>query len=416
MEASERADGPAAALLTVVGIGAGGWDTVDPAGRAAVRDAQVLLGGARHLAMVPGDAAPAADREPWPSPLLAGLDALLERHRGRRVTALASGDPLLSGVGATLVRRLGAAAVRVIPAVSSAALARARMGWAAEDAAVVTLVGREADRLRRHLAPRRRLIVLTSDEDGLADVARVLVQEGFGDSAVTMLARLGAADETRREGRARDLTDAAGERLSLVCVECRGGPGRSRVPGLPDDAFEHDGQISRRPVRAAAVSALAPRPGELLWDVGAGAGSVGIEWARAAEGCRTIAVERDPQRAARIVRNAARLGVPEAVKVVEGAAPGVLQGLERPDAVFVGGGGSREGVLQACWDALPGGGRIVAHAVTLETQGVLVDWYRRCGGELLRHQVDQAGPIGSFTGWEPSRPVVQWSAVKEERQ
>ncbi|WP_182346536.1 precorrin-6y C5,15-methyltransferase (decarboxylating) subunit CbiE [Tomitella gaofuii] len=405
--------GPEARVrVTVVGVGAGGWASVDPAGRGAVHGADVLLGGPRHLAMVPEAAAPAAIRETWPSPLLDGLDALLERHDGRNVVALASGDPMVSGIGSTLVRRLGPDAVRVLPAVSSAALARARMGWPAEDCAVVTLVGRDTDRLRRHLARGRRLIVLTGDADGPAAVARVLVDEGFGASAMTLLAELGGPAESRRDGTADGMLGVEGAALGLVCVECRGAQGYSRFPGLPDDAFENDGQLSRRPIRAAAVSALAPRPGELLWDVGAGAGSVGIEWARGASGCRTLAIERDAGRADAVRRNAARLGVPDLVTVVEGAAPDALAGLERPDAVFVGGGGSRPGVLEACWAAVPAGGRLVAHAVTLETQAVLAEWHRAHGGELLRYAVDVAGPIGTFTGWEPMRPVVQWCGVK----
>ncbi|GAA4821304.1 precorrin-6y C5,15-methyltransferase (decarboxylating) subunit CbiE [Tomitella cavernea] len=405
--------GPEARVrVTVVGIGAGGWATAEPAGRGAVHDADVLLGGQRHLAMVPDGAAPAAIREPWPSPLLDGLDALLERHDGRNVVALASGDPLVSGIGSTLVRRLGPKALRVIPAVSSAALARARMGWPADDCDVVTLVGRDTDRLRRYLAPGRRLIVLTGGVEGPATVARLLAGEGFGASSMTLLAELGGQAESRRDGAADGMLGVEGAALGLVCVECRGGPGRSRVPGLPDDAFENDGQLSRRPIRAAAVSALAPRPGELLWDVGAGAGSVGIEWARGAPGCRVLAIERDAGRAETVRRNAARLGVPDLVTVVEGAAPDALGGLERPDAVFVGGGGSRPGVLDKCWSALPAGGRLVAHAVTLETQAVLAEWHRVHGGELLRYAVDAAGPIGSFTGWEPMRPVVQWCGVK----
>lgn len=397
------------ARITVVGIGADGWAGVPAAVRDRVLAADVLLGGARHLAMVPPTG---AIRETWPSPLLTGLDDLLDRHTGT-VVALASGDPLVSGIGATLIRRLGRDAVEVIPAVSSVALARARMGWAAEDCDTVTLVGRDIDALRRHLTRDRKLIVLTSTGASVAPIAQLLVDEGFADARVTILAHLGG-DESRRDAPARELVDASAPDLSLLCIECVGAAGYSTVPGLPDEAFEHDGQISKKPVRAAAVCALAPRPGELLWDVGAGAGSVGIEWARTDPRCRTIAVERDPARADRIVRNAAALGVPS-LRVVRGGAPEALAGLDVPDAIFVGGGGSRPGVLEACWAALRSGGRLVVHAVTLETEAMLVRWFGEHGGELTRLSVEQASPIGTFTGWQALRPVVQWSVVKGER-
>lgn len=200
----------------------------------------------------------------------------------------------------------------------------------------------------------------------------------------------------------------------MVCVECRGAEGYSTAPGLPDDAFEHDGQISKRPIRLAAVCALAPRPGQLLWDVGAGAGSVGIEWARTDPRCRAVAIERDEGRAERIVRNAARLGVPS-VAVVRGPAPAALDGLDTPDAVFVGGGGSIPGVLEKCWEELRPGGRLVAHAVTLETEATLVQWWKTHGGELTRLTVEQAAPLGGFSGWQALRPVVQWQVTKGEK-
>jgi len=395
--------------ITVVGIGADGWAGVPAAVRDRVLAADVLLGGSRHLALVPPTD---AVREPWPSPLLIGLDELLARHTGT-VVALASGDPLVSGIGTTLIRRLGAAAVEVIPAVSSVALARARMGWSDEECDTVTLVGRDHAALRRYLTRGRKLIVLTSTGASVAPIARMLVDEGFAESRVAILGDLGG-DETRRDSSARELVDATGPDLSLLCIECAGSAGYSTVPGLPDDVFDHDGQISKRPIRVAAVCALAPRPGELLWDVGAGAGSVGIEWARTDPRCRAIAIEKDPVRADRIERNAAALGVPT-VRVVRGGAPEALIGLDVPDAIFVGGGGSRAGVLESCWASLRPGGRLVVHAVTLETEAVLVRWFTEHGGELGRISVEQAAPIGTFTGWQSIRPVVQWVVVKGEK-
>ncbi len=397
--------------ITVVGIGADGWSGVPSTVRERILAAEVLLGGRRHLDLVP---AGTAVREEWPSPLLSGLDDLLDRHAGKDVVALASGDPLVSGIGTTLIRRLGGDAVEVIPAISSVALARARMGWSAEECETITVVGREIDALRRVLTRGRKLVVLV-DGARVADVATLLEAAGFGNSRVAVLSHLGAADESRIDAKAAHLTDTGVRSLSLMCVEVDGPAGLSVLPGLDDSLFEHDGQLSKRTVRLAAVCALAPRPGELLWDVGAGAGSVGIEWARTDPRCRTLAIEKDERRAGAIERNAAALGVPSIVRIVRGAAPAALVGLPVPDAIFLGGGGSREGVLDTCWDALPPGGRLVAHAVTLETEAVLVQWWKTHGGELTRLSVEHADPIGTFTGWRAQRPVVQWSAVKGER-
>lgn len=397
--------------ITVVGIGADGWSGVPSTVRERILAAEVLLGGRRHLDLVP---AGTAVREEWPSPLPSGLDDLLDRHAGKDVVALASGDPLVSGIGTTLIRRLGGDAVEVIPAISSVALARARMGWSAEECETITVVGREIDALRRVLTRGRKLVVLV-DGARVADVAMLLEAAGFGNSRVAVLSHLGAADESRIDAKAAHLTDTGVRSLSLMCVEVDGPAGLSVLPGLDDSLFEHDGQLSKRTVRLAAVCALAPRPGELLWDVGAGAGSVGIEWARTDPRCRTLAIEKDERRAGAIERNAAALGVPSIVRIVRGAAPAALVGLPTPDAIFVGGGGSREGVLDTCWDALPPGGRLVAHAVTLETEAVLVQWWKTHGGELTRLSVEHADPIGTFTGWRAQRPVVQWSAVKGER-
>lgn len=397
--------------ITVVGIGADGWSGVPSTVRERILAAEVLLGGRRHLDLVP---AGTAVREEWPSPLLSGLDDLLDRHAGKDVVALASGDPLVSGIGTTLIRRLGGDAVEVIPAISSVALARARMGWSAEECETITVVGREIDALRRVLTRGRKLVVLV-DGARVADVATLLEAAGFGNSRVAVLSHLGAADESRIDAKAAHLTDTGVRSLSLMCVEVDGPAGLSVLPGLDDSLFEHDGQLSKRTVRLAAVCALAPRPGELLWDVGAGAGSVGIEWARTDPRCRTLAIEKDERRAGAIERNAAALGVPSIVRIVRGAAPAALVGLPVPDAIFVGGGGSREGVLDTCWGALPPGGRLVAHAVTLETEAVLVQWWKTHGGELTRLSVEHADPIGTFTGWRAQRPVVQWSAVKGER-
>lgn len=396
-------------VVVVVGIGGDGWAGLDESGRRAVLGADVLLGGERHLAMVPGEVT--AERVLWPRPLRAELPGLLKRYTGRPIVALASGDPLVAGVATTLIEVLGADAVEVIPAVSSVALARARMRWPAETVAVL----RDHRGLARDLSPGRRVLVLSADRRTPSEVAATLTGAGFGGSTLTVLADLGSPAEARLSCAARDWDPGRqAPALHVLAVECVADAAArplGLVPGLPDEAFENDGQLTRRDLRASALSRLAPAAGDVLWDVGAGAGSVGIEWMRAHPSCRTIAVEADPGRAARIRRNAATLGVP-ALEVVHGRAPQALDGLPRPDAVFVGGGGTAPGLLRRCWDALAPGGRLVAHAVTLETERAVLDARAELGGELTRFHVEHAGPIGSFTGWTPARAVVQWAAVK----
>ncbi|KAA1424445.1 precorrin-6y C5,15-methyltransferase (decarboxylating) subunit CbiE [Mumia zhuanghuii] len=398
--------------VCVVGIGADGWDGLSEPARDRVRAADVVLGGSRQLDLLPN--VDGQVRRAWPSPLRDGLVPLLDDLEGTTVVALASGDPMVSGIGTTLVALLGAEAVEVVPAVSSIALARARMRWSAETTDVVSLVGRDPHLVLRWLGPGRRLLVLSSDERTPAVVASLLVEAGYGTSAMTVLADLGGPSEARVDGAAQTWGDRESPRLNVIAISCAApydvAP-LALVGGLPDDAFEHDGQLTKRDLRASALARLVPLPEALLWDVGAGAGSVGIEWLRAHPSARAIAVERDPERAARIRRNAARLGVP-ALGVVEGAAPGALADLVRPDAVFVGGGATRPGVLEACWDALRPGGRLVAHGVTLETEALLARWFGEHGGELTRLQVEHAEPIGGFTGWTPARAVVQWAVTK----
>jgi precorrin-6Y C5,15-methyltransferase (decarboxylating) len=399
-------------VISVVGIGADGWAGLGERSRALVSGAEVLVGGPRQLGLVPEGP---YRKVPWPSPMLPGLDALFAEHECSRVCVLASGDPLVSGVGTTLVNRFGAHRLRIEPGVSSVALARARLGWPAEGTEVISVVGRDIHRIALALVPGRRLLVLSSDASSPAAVAALLSERGYGASPLTVLEELAGPAERRVDGVARDWPHPPGAALNVVAVECRADAGTrvlAPVPGLPDDAFEHDGQLTKRDLRAAALARLAPRPGELLWDVGAGAGSVGIEWSRAHPANRAVAIERDPARSARIRRNAATLGVPD-LRVVQGCAPGVLDGLPSPDAVFVGGGLTGAGVLAECWVALPPGGRLVAHGVTLESEQALARAYAAHGGELVRIAVEHAAPLGGFTGWTPARTVTQWSRVKK---
>lgn len=398
--------------VLVVGIGADGWAGVPSRVREIVLRAGVVLGGRRHLAMLPQ--APGQRREPWPSPLREGLPALLASLPGETV-ALASGDPLLAGIGTTLIGLLGADAVTIVPAVSAVALARAEMRWPARSCAVVSVTGSDPAAVLRELAPGRRVLVLSADERTPGQVARLLVSAGYGASVMTVLGDLGSdrassASATAQAWLAPD-RQAAVPRLHMIALELDGPRLGGWVAGLPDDAFEHDGQLTKRDLRASALARLAPAPGEHLWDVGAGAGSVGIEWLRAHPACTATAIESDAERAARIGRNASRLGVP-GLQVVTGRAPEALAGLPTPDAIFIGGGITREGVLGTCLAALRPGGRLVAHGVTLQTERLLAEAHARLGGELSRIQVETAAPIGSFTGWTPARTVTQWALTR----
>ncbi|GAA1844979.1 bifunctional cobalt-precorrin-7 (C(5))-methyltransferase/cobalt-precorrin-6B (C(15))-methyltransferase [Microlunatus capsulatus] len=399
-----------AAVIEVVGIGAAGWDALGAAERALVLGADRVLGGPRHLDLLPDVAG--QQRTAWPRDLRGALPGLVAGHEERSVVVLASGDPLLAGVGSTLVDLLGADAVRVHPAVSSVALAAARLGWAAGSYAVVRLRGDDVDLVRRELYPGRRVLVLARDAGTPAEVSALLVEDGYGDSTLTVLGDLGAPEETRADVVAAAWS-GSGPALAVVAVQCAAGSAAmtaSLAPGLPDTAYEHDGQLTKRDLRASALAHLQPRPGALLWDVGAGAGSVGVEWMRSHPTCRAVAVEQHEERAARVRRNAARLGVPGLTTVV-GSAPDALVGLPAPDAVFVGGGGSAA-VLDAVWAALRPGGRLVVHAVTQETEMLVAARWREHGGSLTRIAVEHLEAIGGFHGWKPARAVVQWGVVR----
>ena len=393
----------------MIGLSARGWVDLPQGPRDLIRYADVLLGSPRHLDLIPQFSG--QQRLPYPSPLREGLPTLLSEVSGRRVIALASGDPLLAGIGSTLIEMLGSAAVRVHPAVSSATLARARMGWSEESTQLVRLRGGDLDMVRRFLFPQRRLIILSRDADSPAAVAKLLVGEGYGDSMMTVLGDLGASNESRTESIARDWQGQS-PTLNVVCVDCVGiGQAASLAPGLPDEAFDHDGQLTKRDLRASALARLMPRPGELLWDVGAGAGSIAIEWLRSDPGCRAIAIEQNLERVKRIRGNAEVLGVPR-LDVLHAAVPHALASLPRPDAIFVGGGVTQE-ALELSWSALRLGGRLVVHAVTLDTEMIMIECWQRHGGELSRLSVERLEPIGRYRGWRPARAVVQWSAVKD---
>ncbi|MFI7063480.1 precorrin-6y C5,15-methyltransferase (decarboxylating) subunit CbiE [Kribbella sp. NPDC050124] len=391
--------------VTVVGIGADGWEGLSPAAQSAVVAADVLMGSTRQLGLVPGDG---FERVAWPSPLSEALPGLLSEYQGRRVCVLASGDPTFHGIGTTLTRLLGADAVRVIPHPSSVSLACARLGWPQDEVQVVSLVNQPVERLHPHLQPGRRLLILSRDAQTPAQVAELLTDRGFASSTFTVLEQLGGPAERIRTELSGDV-DALNV-IGVLCQADAGAPLLPTVPGLPDDAYESDGQLTKREVRAVTLSRLAPVPGQLLWDVGGGAGSIAIEWSRHHPTCRAIAIERDSDRAKRLERNAVSLGA--SVAVVLGKAPDALHGLETPDAIFIGGGATAAGMVEACWEALAPGGRLVLNGVTLETEALIARWYGELGGDLIRLDVQRASAVGTMTGWRPAMPVTIWSVTK----
>ncbi|MNZ37036.1 Precorrin-6Y C(5,15)-methyltransferase [decarboxylating] [compost metagenome] len=389
--------------LTVVGIGEDGYAGLGKAARHALLGAVEVVGGPRQLDLLPRCIR--ARRTPWPSPF--SLAPVLEQ-RGTPVCVLASGDPMLFGVGASLARQVPIDEMRVIPAPSSYSFAAARLGWPLQEVTQLSVVARPLAALNAYLHAGTRLLVLSNDGASPAAIAALLAERGFGPSRLTVLEHLGGERERRIDGIASDwaLTEAAA--LNLVAIECLAGEDARPLPltsGLPDDAYRHDGQLTKRDVRAITLARLAPLPGELLWDVGAGCGSIGIEWLRAHPQCRAIAVEADEGRQAHIRHNRDALGVP-ALQLVAGSAPQALDGLPAPDAVFIGGGVTVPGVLETCWAQLKPGGRLIANAVTLQSEARLIDWHARHGGELLRLHIAHARPLGSFDTWRQALPIT----------
>jgi precorrin-6B C5,15-methyltransferase / cobalt-precorrin-6B C5,C15-methyltransferase len=397
--------------LSIVGIGEDGVEGLPPVAGGLISAAKIVFGGKRHLALAAPLIRGAA--QPWPSPFERGVEEVLT-HRGEDICVLASGDPFFYGVGTVLSRHVDPDDMVVVPAPSAFSLAAARLGWALPETALLSLHGRALDLVRPHLHPGARVLALTSDGEGPAMLARLLAETGFAASRITVLEALGGARERIRTGTAADFDLGSVDPLNTVALEVVAAPDArviARSSGLPDALFEHDGQITKREIRAVTMSSLAPRRGELMWDTGAGAGSIAIEWMLADPSLRAIAIEARADRAARIARNAAAFGVPGLV-VVEGAAPAALEGLPPPDAVFVGGGANEPGVLDQVVNMLKPGGRLVVNAVTLEAEALLLARHAAAGGELIRIAIERAGAIGGKRGWRPALPVTQWIWVK----
>lgn len=395
--------------LSVVGLGEDGLGALPAAVRLLVDEAEVVIGGERHLAMLPETHS--AQRMTWRSPLrdtIADIRAL----EGKRVCVLATGDPMSYGIGVTLGREFGHDALTVIPAPGAFTLAAARLGWPLEAVTRLTVHGRPLDLVARHLQPGAKLLILSEDGTTPAALARLLVDRGYGPSDMTVFEHMGAADEAQHVGIAENWGDPQVRDLNTVAVHCVPAEDTiplAAVPGLPDESFLHDGQLTKREVRAATLAVLGPYPGALLWDIGTGNGSVAIEWMRA--GGRAIGIEPQADRRDRAARNAAQLGVPD-LRLVAGRAPEALDGLPTPDAIFIGGGTSAEGLLQTCWSALSPGGVLVANAVTLESETRLAQFREQIGGEMTRIAVSRLDAVGPYHGWRPLMPVTQLSIRK----
>ncbi len=392
--------------LAIIGLGEDGLDGLSPAARRLLFSAELVVGGKRHLALV-GDTP--AEKLAWPSPLTDAFPAILAR-RGRPVAVLASGDPFSYGVGSLLARHVPPNEYVTLPAPSAFSMAAARVGWAVQDCALVTLHGRAFEKIVPHLQPGRRILVLSWDGTTPARLAEHLVANGMGRSKLIVLEAMGGARERVVSSLAKDFVRSDLDPLNTVAIEVVADANARILPlaaGIPDSFFENDGQITKREIRATTLSKLAPRHGELLWDVGAGTGSISIEWMLASPGNRAIAVEPRPDRLARIARNAALFGVPDLV-TIEGSAPAALAGLPTPDAIFLGGGGVDADLVALCAARLAPGGRLVANAVTIETQADVIARFGAMGGDLVQISVARASPVGRFHGFRAAMPILQW--------
>jgi precorrin-6Y C5,15-methyltransferase (decarboxylating) len=403
------------AWLTVIGIGEDGVDGLPPIHRATISAATLIIGGERHLAML---GATKAETQTWASPLSKTVEEILKR-RGKPVVVLATGDPMHFGIGVTLAKRVAKDEIAIHPHFSAFSLAAARLAWPLAEVECLTFHGRPIELLTAAVTPRQKLMILSHDSTTPGLVAARLTAMGYGASRFVVLEHMGGGKERVRESKAEDWGAPNGLHgdvadLNTIAIDCVAGPNARilhRGFGLPDEAFQHDGQLTKREMRAAALSALGPLHGELLWDIGAGCGSIAIEWLRHDRCLKAVAIERDAARAAMIRDNAAALGTPN-LQLVEGEAPDALRDLPQPDAVFIGGGTSRARVIDAAWKALRSGGRLVAHAVTVEGELALAAGFHAHGGEMTRFSVQRMQPIGGLHGWKPLMPVTQWRVVK----
>jgi len=399
--------------LSVVGLGEDGYAALAPAAQAIVTTAEVVVGGARHFALADAGIEGNAERVTWRRPLVDTMNDI-RAHEGKRVVVLATGDPMAFGIGVTLARHFSHDEMLMLPAPSAFSLACARLGWPATQVDCITLHGRPLETLRPHLAPGNRVLALSDDGTTPAKVAAELVALGYSESEMTVFEHMGGEQENSLRHTASTWPAEPVADLNTIAIECTGSDRTKRFmggPGLPDRAFENTGQLTKREVRAVTLAALRPTPGALLWDIGAGAGSVGIEWLLAHPTTEAIALERKPEGCAMIARNAAALGVPR-LKVEQGRAPEALELLPSPDAAFVGGAVSVPGVLETCWARLKPGGRLVANAVTTGGEAALARFHDENGGRMCRIAISRVGEMGQHAGWRAMTPVTQLEAIR----
>ncbi|WP_373526066.1 precorrin-6y C5,15-methyltransferase (decarboxylating) subunit CbiE [Nostoc sp.] len=397
--------------LSIVGIGEDGLQGLSPIARYLVDQAKVIVGGDRHLSMLSTD--DQREKLLWKSPISASVEEIIQR-RGQSICVLASGDPMCYGIGVTLMRRIPGSEMTIIPAPSTFSLACARVGWSLTEVETLSLNGRPSSLLQSYIYPGARLLILSEGKDTPAIVAEILTNRGYGCSKITVLERMGGNHERIVEGTAALWNQIEVAALNAIAVDCIADAGvisLPRLPGLPDNAYQHDGQLTKREVRAITLAALTPTPGALLWDVGAGCGSISIEWMRSDFRCRAIAIEQNSARLLYIANNAATLGTPN-LQIIEGKAPHALKDLPTPDAIFIGGGVTATGLFDVCWESLRPGGRLVANVVTVEGEQTLFQWHEQVGGDLTRIAIQRAEPIGKFLGWRAMASVTQWIAVK----
>ncbi len=404
--------------LTIIGIGDNGLESLTPEAQAIVWQAETLVIGERLDAVIDGSSLPDLKRIlTWGAGFRETLAEIL-KLRGTPVTVLATGDPMHFGIGATLRRYVAAEEMFVLPSPSAFSLAASRLGWPLQSVTQISLHGRPLAFLNRHVMPRARILALTSDASTVQAAAVLLAERGFGASVLHVLEHMGGTKERLLRMTALEMAETCPviSDFNTLAIDCAAdGPLLAPVPGLPDEAFRHDGQLTKREIRAATLAQLSPFPNAVLWDVGAGCGSIAIEWMRAGMGTKAIAIEPKPERVAMIRANAETLGVPD-LEIVEGHAPESLAGLKRPDVIFIGGGISGEGLFEACWAALGVGGLLVANAVTIEGEARLAELRGQHGGELVRIQVARAAPVGRFCGWKSLMPVTMWTVVKGEAE
>ena len=409
--------------LCVIGIGEDGWDDLSADARDLLYESEIVLGGERHLKMLPKDWE--GERIVWSSPIREAVSKIVswrpeDSASVQKVAIMASGDPLCYGIATKLLRHLPIEEIWIKPALTTFSLMCSRIGWSLPDVETLTIHGRPVEMLHPFVQPGAKLLVLSKGEESPEKAAKLLCARGFGKSIITVLEHLGGRKERQFSGPADSWNHPEGAALNAMAIECipeSNATILSRIPGLPDEVFFHDGQLTKREIRAVSLSRLMPVVDQVLWDVGAGCGSVAIEWMRTSPRCRAVAIEKSKSRLKLIEQNSQELGVPM-LRIVPGSAPEVLADLPAPDAIFIGGGLSSGNLLQTCWNALKPGGRLVANAVTLEGEQKLLQWQNEnagksgANGDLTRLSISRAEKIGKFQGWKEMRSVIQLVVIK----